>query len=133
MTQRSTRLLFGVAGLFNFGAVLLFLPSPGIGRAMGLLPVPTGNMFEYVGLAAVFLFGIGYWMVARAPEQNRGIVQLGLAGKILVVSIALAYFFVGTANLRLLGLISGDLVFSVLFAWYLVAEPSDSVQAPRGP
>ena len=114
MNPTHTRLLFRVAALFNVGAVLLFLPQLGISRAMGLSPVPTGSLLEYVALGAVLLFGIGYWMAASTPEQNRAIIQLGLAGKVLVVGLAVGYYIAGAANLPFLGVISGDLVFSVL-------------------
>lgn len=121
MSPSSIRLLFRTAASFNLGAVLVFLPQLGIARAMGLDPIPTGTMFEYVGIGAVLLFGVGYWMTATSPDQHRGIVQIGLAGKVMVIVIVLALYAAGTANLRLLGVISGDVVYSVLFARYLLS------------
>ena len=104
MSPQKIRILFRTAALFNWSAVVFFLPALGIADRLGH-GAPTGTPFEHVGLGAIALFGIGYWMVASAPEQNRGIVQLGLLGN---VSLPLAL------------VVSGDIVFAVLFARYLV-------------
>ena len=121
MTLATARPLFRVAALFNWSAVLLFLPALGIARAIGIDPVPTGTILEEVGLLAIFLFGVGYWMAASAPDAHRGILKLGLAGKLGVVAIVGMHFVSNTANLIWMLVVSGDLLFAVLFILYLRA------------
>jgi hypothetical protein len=47
-------------------------------------------LFGQIALAAIFLFGCGYWMVGSAPRAHRGIVVLGAWSKLLVVGIVVA-------------------------------------------
>jgi hypothetical protein len=118
MSSQKTRILFRLAALFNWSAVLFFLPELGLADRLGD-GAPTGLPFEHVGLGAIALFGVGYWMVASAPEQNRGIVQLGLAGKVLAITLVAAHYLAGNVSLALALVVSGDVIFAVLFAWYL--------------
>lgn len=119
MSAHLTRLLFRVAALFNLVAVLLFLPVLGLSDDLGLEGAPTGTTFEHVGIAAVGLFGIGYWMAASAPERHRSLIQLGLAGKVAAIAVVLGHVLDGSANERLAAVVAGDVVFCVLFAWHL--------------
>ena len=119
MSPQQTRTLFRIAALFNWSAVVFFLPALGIADRLGH-GAPTGTPFEHVGLGAIALFGIGYWMVASAPEQNRGIVQLGLLGKVLAIAVVVGHYIAGNVSLPLALVVSGDIVFAVLFARYLV-------------
>lgn len=126
MSDTSARTLFRIAALFNFSAVLLFLPVLGLADRFDLQGAPTGTTFEHVGVAAIGLFGIGYWMAAGDPHRHRGIIQLGLAGKILVVVLVVIHLLDGSANGRLVGVVSGDVVFSGLFSWYLIVSRTEA-------
>ena len=119
MQPKTARIIFYTAALFNWGAVLLFLPALGIARQLGIDPAPTGTIFEEVALAAVFAFGVGYWMVGNAPDRHRGIVQIGLAGKLMVVAIVVAHYLAGSASLAMTAVVSGDLIYAVLFILFL--------------
>ena len=72
-------LIAGISMMFFYheGYRLLKMPKPEI-----VLPVQTVGML-------VALFGIGYWMVAQAPSENRNVLLLGMlskaCGSILVV------------------------------------------------
>lgn len=131
MSAPTARLLFRIAALFNAGAVLLFLPVLGLADHAGLEGAPTGTTFEYVGIAAVGIFGVGYWIAAAAPERHRDIVWLGLAGKVLAVSIVISNLVEGDVNGRLAAVVAGDIVFCVLFTWYLASNrPATDTSAP---
>ena len=119
MSTNRVRVLFRTAAVFNWSAVALFLPALGLAERLGLSPAPTGTLFEHVGIAAIGLFGVGYWMAGSAPDRQRGVIQLGLAGKVIVVALVLAYYLAGDANLRLTLVISGDAIYAVLFTRYL--------------
>ncbi len=115
-----TRFMFGTAALFNFGAAALFLPGLGLAAALSLQPQAGQGLFDQVALLAIFIFGVGYWMVAGNPQAHRGIVKLGLAAKLGVIAIAWVHvLFVGDANVRLALLVSGDLLYSLLFIQHL--------------
>jgi hypothetical protein len=118
MSPQKIRILFRTAALFNWSAVVFFLPVLGLADRLGY-GAPAGTAFEHVGLGAIGLFGLGYWMVASAPEQNRGIVQLGLLGKMLAVGLVVGHYLAGNVSLPLALVVSGDVIFAVLFARYL--------------
>ena len=118
MSPQNTRILFRLAALFNWSAVLFFLPELGLADRLGR-GAPSNTAFEHLGLGAIALFGLGYWMVASAPEQNRGIVQLGLLGKVLAIVLVVGHYVAGNVSLPLALIVSGDAIFAVLFAWYL--------------
>lgn len=119
-TPTYTRTLFRTAALFNFGAAALFLPAFGLAAMLGLQPLAGNGLFEQIALLAIGTFGLGYWMVAGDPQAHRGIVQLGLLAKLGVVALAWAHvLFVGDANVRLGVLVSGDLLYALLFIQHL--------------
>jgi hypothetical protein len=122
MSPQKIRILFRTAALFNWSAVVLFLPVLGLADRIGY-GGPTGTVFEHLGIGAIGLFGLGYWMVASAPEQNRGIVQLGLLGKLLAVALVGGHNLAGNVSGPLALVVSGDVVFAVLFARYLATTP----------
>jgi len=116
MTDDQQRFLFYSAAVFNWFACVLLFPAFGIADRLGLSPVMTNAPFDQVALFAIALFGYGYWMVGRNPRAHRGIVMLGLIGKIAVVSVLFGHFFlVGDVNFNLAGLAIGDVVYSALF------------------
>jgi hypothetical protein len=125
LSPQRIRILFRTAALFNWSAVVFFLPILGLADRLGH-GAPTGTPFEHIGIGAVGLFGLGYWMVASAPEQNRGIVQLGLLGKVLAVALVVGHYLAGNVSLPLALVVSGDVVFAVLFARYLATTPRPS-------
>jgi hypothetical protein len=75
--------------------------------------------------AFVVLLGWGYWMVAEAPERNRDIVKLGIAGKLVAAALCIGHAATGgiPALLAVPGV--GDLVFVVGFVKYLRAYPEE--------
>jgi len=83
-----------------------------------------------IALLAIAIFGLGYWMVPSNPTAYRGIVILGLIGKIGVVAIAFGHYFcVGDVNFNLAGLTLGDMSFAALFFRYLKAtgQPTGAI------
>lgn len=124
MKTRHARTLFYVAAVFNFIAVVLLLPASGIAAVLGLNPAPDNGLFNQIALLAIGGFGGGYWMVARNPAQNRGLVVIGMLLKLGVVALAVAHYAAGSANLNLLVLVSGDLLFAAAFLRFLLARPA---------
>lgn len=68
---------------------------------------------------STLLYFIGYLFVARRPEKHTGIVILGMIGKIFFAKTLLAHYLTGVAGPVVLIVISGDMLFSLLFIVYL--------------
>ena len=121
MQIKHARALFYVAAVFNFTAVVLLHPATGIAAALGLYPLCGSGVFEQIALLAIGAFGVGYWLVGRNPDQNRDLAKIGMVSKLGVVGIIGAHFLSGDANVRLLMLVSGDLIFALAF-WFFLAS-----------
>jgi hypothetical protein len=122
MQVKHARLLFYVAAVFNFAAVVLLHPASGMATMLGLSPAAGSGVFDQIALLAIFAFGVGYWLVARNPDRNRDLVKIALTAKLGVVGIIVAHFLAGSANARLVLLVSGDLLFSLAFLYFLMAR-----------
>ena len=68
----------------------------------------------------VILFGYGYWLVARNPDTNLGIILLGVIGKILVFGLFMAYAFAGRIQFAVALPTSIDALFAILFIEFLM-------------
>jgi hypothetical protein len=68
---------------------------------------------------AVLLFGIAYLLVSLNTSENRGIVWLGILGKLAVFAFFTHAFFSDEATAGALAIVIGDLVWSAIFAWFL--------------
>ena len=124
MTERNIKILFSAAAIFNWTACLLFIEPLGLAAAFNLPHSVGGDPFGQIALVAIFLFGVGYWMVPSNPTEYRGIVILGVPGKIAVAAIAFGHYFSGDVNFNLAGLTLGDVIFAALFIRYLKATSS---------
>jgi hypothetical protein len=129
MHLKHARTLFYVAALFNCIAVVLFYPASGMSALLGLSPAPGVGVFDQIAMAAILVFGVGYWMVARHPDRNRDLVKLGIIGKLVVVAIVAAHFLAGSANARLLLLVSCDVMFVLAFFYFLKARAPQAAGA----
>lgn len=129
MQLKHARLLFYVAAVFNFAGVALLHPASGMATMLRLSPAPGPGVFDQVALVAIFAFGIGYWLVARNPDRNRDLVKIALIAKLGVVAIIVSHFLAGSANLNLVGLVSGDLLFSLAFIYFLKTRAPMAVRA----
>jgi len=122
--------MFALGGFWNLGigftgllftdfAVGLFF-EPGVNAETFL-----GSMMLKIVMLAVIIFGIGYLMVARSIEHNRGLVWLGILSKLILFCFFLWYFIMGkTAILGFLTL-CGDFLWSVLFLLFLRQTSGD--------
>jgi hypothetical protein len=67
----------------------------------------------------IALFGAGYWLAARDPVHNRGILVLGVIGKVSFALYWIAQVAVWRANAFLLPAALGDLALAALFVRHL--------------
>jgi hypothetical protein len=114
----TARWLFTIAALFNWSVgASLFLAYPSLAPLMGLPTQPT--VWIHIVAAIVIVFGYAYWRIANDPRRFREYVTLGIVAKLAFVIVIYAHFLRGTANVVLAVLVTGDLIFAVLFGWYL--------------
>lgn len=74
----------GMICLYHEGFKLFGLPKPEL-----KLPIQLVGLF-------VLLFGVGYVMVARNPQENRNVLLLGFLSKLLGSMFGLAYVAMGS-------------------------------------
>ena len=116
MTASQRRVLFYSAAVFNWAACVMFFPMSGISAAVGFTPLMTHGPFDQIALLAIALLGYGYWMVAGNPAAHRGIIVLGIIGKLGVFAIMFGhYFLVGDVNLAQALVTLGDVIYAALF------------------
>lgn len=126
MTSSYARKLFGSAAIFNGMAGLPVLLAGAQISALFGLPPPSNLLFSQIAGMAVLLFGIGYWMEARRPGENRAVVMTGMIGKIGIFLLAAGHVAAGTMNGVFPMLAGVDLIYAVLF-WRYLNRPGTSV------
>ena len=119
------KILFLVAGLFNglAGCLGMVFPAYGLRFASGLEITEPSILFTFFMLCfAVALFGLGYLMVAFNAVANRGLVVVGVIGKISFPAMALYGYLNGMATLEFMVVIFGDVIWAGLFTRYLIVS-----------
>ena len=118
--------LFYLAAFWNLSAatVALFAPEYHAQSFFGSsasLSDPISALDTQIMWVSVAFFGVGYWIVARDPGKNHGLVLVAALGKTFVgIRWFVAYVEGLVTPLALVGAI-GDLIFAGLFAYFLVA------------
>jgi hypothetical protein len=112
------RLLYVIAAIWNWALAVTFLVLPRISLDYfylgGYTIPPTLIWFDsFMGL--VFAFGIGFYLVSLNPKQNYGLIEAAIFEKTWVFIMGLIYFLIGQATALLLGIVTGDLIFGLLF------------------
>lgn len=84
-----------------------------------------------LGWVSVLSFGIGYAFVALDPTKNRGIVWLGMAGKMYVGLLFVLFWSKG--HLQLAAMLGGlgDILFAFLFLLFLWQTRAMANVAPK--
>lgn len=118
------RLLFRAAALFNWSvAIPLWIAPVPLATLLGLAPIPTDILYTDLFAVLVMTFGIGYWRVGADPARNRVMVEMGICGKLLVVLVGYQHFLAGSTNLPFAALVTGDLLWALLFWRFLRLHP----------
>ncbi|MGH2455146.1 MAG: hypothetical protein ACRDHD_02665 [Candidatus Limnocylindria bacterium] len=114
------RAFFLVAAIYDLvlGAAFFVLYGP----MFELLEIALPNNTAYIHLTAAFVFvqGLGYWLVALDPDDNRGIVRIGVAYKFAFSALALYYLLIGELLHPVFAVFGGlDVLFLVGFVMFL--------------
>ena len=101
----------------------MVFPAYGLRFASGLEITEPSILFTFFMLCfAVALFGLGYLMVAFNAVANRGLVVVGVIGKISFPAMALYGYLNGMATLEFMVVIFGDVIWAGLFTRYLIVS-----------
>lgn len=119
-------IMFYIAAAFNIIAAIGALLTPAESNALMMygsktaLANPAASINTQAFLVFVLIFGIGYAMVAMDPTKNRGIVWLGILGKLYVFTAWGIYYKSGIVTLTAFAGTFGDLIFTILFIMFLI-------------
>jgi len=129
MKREWIRPLFVVAGIYDLvlGLVYLLAYQPVYVRFGVDLPNHPG----YVQLNAIFvvIFGLGFLLVAQAPERNRDIIKLGVLLKLAYSGLVLTYYFMGNMPAMWVPFAVIDLLFMLTFLAALRALPAPAAES----
>jgi hypothetical protein len=92
MNTAAIRVLFAIAGLYDFLIGIVFLTfGP---QLFDTFSVPQPNYWGYVRFGALMLmiFGLMFFAVARDPVQNRNLMMYGMLLKISYVGLVGFYW-----------------------------------------
>lgn len=118
---------FLVAALYDaiLGAVFFFFYDP-LFHALGIT-LPNNISYIHITTAYIFVQGLSYWFVYRAPARNVDILKVGVVYKAIFSGLAFYYFAIGQL-LSWVFLIFAvlDLIFLALFLRFLMVEGRES-------
>lgn len=115
------RRVFLAGALWNLAGGLLILIFSNWIFESARLSRPEPPIFFHSWIVLFMTFGVGYAMVWKNPRANRGMVVLGIIGKLAFSAVFLASMALSPSQIPRLFLIlvNGDLVFAGLFWAYL--------------
>ena len=125
LDSRFWKIVFIVAGLYTTGGVLPGILNP----QQGLFDFTGQNIDDFYtryffqsGWITVFVFGIGYFIVATKPSKYIGIVIIGLLGKLLFASNILLQM--SSEKFSSMSTVAGliDLIFVILFGYFIYTQ-----------
>lgn len=123
--------MFFIGSLWNmfFAGLALVLPNFGKKLCFGFGKAAVNDSLEAfykLTWALVFVYGIGYYIVSRNPEKNRGIVWMGILGKLGFFYNCARYFLKKAISPILFLGGFGDFLFSILFSNFLLKTRKDA-------
>jgi hypothetical protein len=115
--MRNWKIFFALAALFNLLIGLSVMIAPQYSATVplddaALLPIRVVGWF-------VFVFGIGYAIVARDPLRHVGIVRIGVIGKLGMFVITLITCLTGVSKLSQAVPALFDLPWAIAFIVFL--------------
>ena len=117
--------MYTIAAIWNWILAIGFLILPRIDMAYFAIagPVeapPTMLWFDsFFGL--VFAFGLGFYFISKSTTENHGLIKIAIFEKIWVFAMGLYYFLIAQASIWVIVVVSGDLLFGLLFLEDLLA------------
>ncbi len=117
--MQAWRVFFAIAAFFNMAVAAAMLVAP---RQMAMHLNVGGAGAPYVIATMGMMigaFGIGYAIVSGNPTRNRGVVWMGVVGKLGVAGMAIMQFAAAMIPFSYFALGMGDLAFAIMFGLFL--------------
>ncbi|MGH7820566.1 MAG: hypothetical protein ACREQ9_12395 [Candidatus Binatia bacterium] len=106
---------------FNVGGALVFAFPDSLGRLVGF-PGGVPRVYSATIVIFVLLFAGAYAWLARQPRIDRPLVAMAAIGKASLVAAMVGFWLLGDVPARTVVAVSGDLVFVIVFCWWLLAD-----------
>jgi len=122
LNSRFWKITFLIAGLYTAGGVLpgIFNPEQGLLDFTNQITEDWNTIYFFRSLwITVFVFGIGFFIVALNPAKHIGIVIMGLLGKLLFASNVLIQYSSEKVSQTAMSAAVIDLIFVLLFGIFI--------------
>ena len=133
--QLIRRTLWATAAFNIGGSAVLAFPASDLGQLYGF-PADVPPMYRFLLPLLIFGYGCAYAWLARQSSISRPFIVFAAVNKFCVFAVVFILWLWREASLGSVVALSGDLVFSVLFAiWLLGAQQplaADASRATRG-
>ena len=117
--------MYTIAAIWNWILAIGFLILPridiGLFSLAGPMDPPNTLLWFDSFFGFVFLFGIGYYFISKSTTENHGLIKIVIIEKFWVFIITLYYFLILEASVLAVGIVTGDLLFGILFIEDLIA------------
>lgn len=120
MKEKYYRIMFLVAGIWAIAVSFPYVFIYEKAFPMAGMKVPGDPVWFVFSSLCVTVFGIGYIIVSRDIAKNRGIVVMGVIGKIMVFCVFLFYTLKGSLSPLFMVNAATDLAFAALFLEFLI-------------
>ena len=120
-----------LGALFNFGAALMLAFPASLGQLAGL-PPPGSLFYSWMLALLIGLFGGVYLWLAQRATIDRPLVVVAIVGKVGVFAVAVACWQLGQIPGRGVVPAIGDLIFGLVFLWWLAGEVREHIPSSSG-
>ncbi len=131
-TEAGYKRFFVIAALYNLG--LGFIHMVSYSRIAAFIGMPAHlrepDVFSEMAILLAMVFGVGYYMVSTDLYAHRGIVLLGIIGKITVFLLFLYHLICSGLPIPFFLIGVGDLIFAVFFWRFLIFVRAKTALAP---
>ena len=119
------RIFFLIAAIYDLvlGVLFLFLYKQIFNYFN--IAIPDYPMHLQMAAAFVIAMGVGYYFVYLNLYRNVDLVKLGVAYKFVYAGLTSYFYLIYSANVLFLWFALIDIVFLVLFVWFLVYAKKD--------
>jgi hypothetical protein len=93
------------------------------------IALPNHDGYVQLPAALILVFGIGFWLVARAPERNRDLIKLGVLMKLAFCVVVFGHRLFASIPTMWLPFAVADLLFAIAFLAALRALPAPRAMA----
>lgn len=120
MKYKTKERIFFLAAIWNlvFGLAMLLFPAAVFSLFYGETLLESAyllRLFSNCFAFSILIFGMGYFLVSRNPNENHAVIWMGIVGKVAVFGIFLLGLIDGRVTPYGFFGAAGDLVWAAIF------------------